>query len=158
MLPEIRTVPDRPYVMVERKGRDENGFYAAGQAFDALYQYVVRNNRQEQMDLMFGIAPDAGMDVPDAEQRYQAGWFLKTGDAMPPDADVKQGILPGGRIAIFQHVGPYDKMSQTWDKAWNEWLPASGEKSNGQAPYEVYVTMDMEHPETLLTELCVPIE
>ena len=37
-------------------------------------------------------------------------------------------------------------------------LPASGEKSNGQAPYEVYVTMDMEHPETLLTELCVPIE
>lgn len=157
MEPEIRVVPDRPYVMVVRRGRDENGFYAAGQAFDALYQYVVRNNGQEQMERMFGIAPDSGMDVPDAEQRYQAGWFVKEGATLPPDDDVEQGVLPGGRVAVYQHLGSYDGLAQTWQKAWNEWLPASGEKSNGRAPYEVYITMDMDHPETLITELCVPI-
>lgn len=158
MQPEMRTAPDRPYVMVVRRGRDANGFYAAGQAFDALYQYVVRNGRLEQMDLMFGIAPDVGMDVPDAEQRYQAGWFVREGAAMPADPDVEQGTLPGGRIAVFQHVGPYDTMAQTWVKAWNEWLPAAGLTPSGQPPYEVYVTMDMDHPETLVTELCVPIQ
>lgn len=158
MQPEIRMVPARAYVLVERKGfGEENGFLLAHDAVMSLYRYVEGNNLQPQMGLRFGSAPDGGTDIPPAEQRYQAGWFVKEGSALPPDDDVKQGTLPGGRTAVFRHLGGYETLGETWGNIFGAWLPASGLTPSGAQAYEVYVVLDQPDPAHNVTEICIPV-
>lgn len=63
-----------------------------------------------------------------------------------------------GKIATFIHRGPYDYLSQTWNHAYQGWLPGNGYRLRDKPPFELYLTNPkITPPEGLLTEICIPI-
>ncbi|GER23781.1 transcriptional regulator [Zafaria cholistanensis] len=73
------------------------------------------------------------------------------------DLDVVPSELPGGRVAVLSHLGPYDALADAWRRltAWVE--------EQGRAPrlpfWEVYVTEPAPEtdPATLRTDLYLPL-
>ena len=154
---EIRTLPPRKYVMVERKGRVEGVFVAGPEAYNALQAYIERSGLGEKIDKHFGVAPDVFSDVPDSDQRYWAGAFLRDGATAPAEEGVMQGTWPGGRTAVFRYQGGYEGLGDAWGSVYDKGLSAIGAKPSDAVPYEVYVTMEGSDPEGWVTELCVPV-
>jgi len=67
--------------------------------------------------------------------------------------------LPAGRYACTTHVGPYERLGDTWSKLMGEWIPANNLRMAHGESYEVYLNDPSTTPkEELRTEICVPVE
>jgi effector-binding domain-containing protein len=66
--------------------------------------------------------------------------------------------LPGGRLAVWTHTGPYDQLADSW-RAFTEWLAAHGEGASGPG-WESYLTDPGAEPDPSrwITELVVPLK
>ena len=61
-----------------------------------------------------------------------------------------------GRAAVALHVGPYDRLKQTW-AAFGAWMGAEG-LERGAAPWEEYVSdCDVTPAEDLQTRIVCPL-
>jgi AraC family transcriptional regulator len=157
---EIKTMPERKVLSVLRKGLIENNFnQAADQAFDSLCAFIDRNHLWDKVQECLGITPDDLSLTPPEENRYFAGFFLKPGVQVQVGEEVKLLTLPGGRFVVFTHRGPYETMWQTWNAAYRDWLPTSGEELRDAMPFEIY--LNDKHkiaPDNLVTEIYIPIK
>jgi AraC family transcriptional regulator len=59
--------------------------------------------------------------------------------------DIEAITLPGGPAAVAVHMGPYDKLQETY-AAIERWMQQQGVKPGG-APWESYITDPAEHPD-----------
>ncbi len=106
---------------------------------------------------MIGIYHDDPESTPEAELRSDAALSI------PEDAKLPDGLtemrIPGGRYARTIHVGPYEKLGDTWARFMGEWLPGSGHRVGDGAAIEIYRnTPGQVPPEKLETELYIRIE
>lgn len=70
--------------------------------------------------------------------------------------DIVAGELPGGRAVVGLHVGPYEKLHETW-VAMEKWVKDHELTSTG-APWEVYVDDPTKTPkDKLRTQLVWPV-
>ena len=92
-------------------------FRSPGAAMIAIYYDDPETTPQEQ------LRSDAAIAVPN--------------DATLPDGLDDQRIA-GGRYARTEHVGPYEKLGDTWARFLGEWLPASGNRIGSGSMYEIY--------------------
>ena len=117
----------------------------------------------------FGVAFDA---LPGLFDRgYQAVSAALQDEGKPPvgpafalyprqpgaTLDVVPSELPGGRVAVFSHVGPYDALGNAWQRL-TAWAEEQGHTL--RLPFwEVYVTQPTPEmdPATLRTDLYLPI-
>lgn len=158
---EIKEIPDKKVITVTRKGLEDNNFNkAAAQAFSSLTRFISTNRAWSAIEgNCLGICPDDGVEKSPEESRYIAGYFLKEDGDVWVRGEVELIVLPGGRVAVFTHKGPYETLWQTWNKIYRDWLPESGEKLRETYPYEVYVKERGKVPEEeLITEIYIPIE
>ena len=58
---------------------------------------------------------------------------------------VKLGELPGGKVAVATHVGPYDRLHETYEKL-DEWVREHKMKPAGPM-WEIYMTDPMAEPD-----------
>jgi effector-binding domain-containing protein len=92
---------------------------------------------------------------PDELVEHQAD----TKEFVPADADVSEGVVDGGKFAVFQHVGPYNTVPQTWQRIMEEWMPTGAMAVRMAMPFEMYVNDPADTPvEELVTEICIPVE
>ena len=77
--------------------------------------------------------------------------------APPAGGDLYAGTLPGGRVAVVTHRGPYDAIGPTYE-ALSTWIAANGHAPAGP-PREAYLNGpdDVAGPEGLMTELIWPL-
>jgi AraC family transcriptional regulator len=61
------------------------------------------------------------------------------------DGDVEAGSLPGGRVAVAMHGGPYDQLTETY-AALERWIEANGYRIGGP-PWESYITDPADLPD-----------
>lgn len=156
---EIRTLPDTK-VLYARSTEIMNGpaFETANQeAFNKLMDFLDRHKLMGQMSQCIAIYPDEpeiGKEV-----RFDAGAIFAAGTEPKNTEDLAYQVLPGGRWAIFRHVGPYDTLWQTWQGAYRDWLSTSGEALRDAIPYEVYIDDPSQvAPEKLRTDIYLPLK
>jgi AraC family transcriptional regulator len=63
----------------------------------------------------------------------------------PGAGEVEAITLPGGPAAVAVHMGPYDKLQETY-AAIERWMQQQGVKPAG-SPWESYITDPAEHPD-----------
>jgi AraC family transcriptional regulator len=98
-----------------------------------------------------------GLSAPDAEARYQAGFFFE-GEIPAMGTEVQQVTIPGGRWVVSMHQGSYETLWQSWNQLYRDWLPTSGFHPRDAIPFEVYCSNPKHTPaEKLRTEIWIPI-
>lgn len=104
---------------------------------------------------MVAIYHDDPESTPSDELRSDAGVVVPEGVTLPqPLAEQR---LSAGSYACTIHVGPYERLGDTWQRLLGEWIPAHGKRVDGLS-YERYLNMPGSVPkEELRTEICVPV-
>jgi AraC family transcriptional regulator len=130
---------------------------APREAMSKLMSYVMANHTWAEVRHVIAIYPDD----PEVgkEARCDVGVIFVDGiEPLAPEGLAYQ-TLPGGRWAIFRHVGPYDTLWQTWQTAYRDWLPTSGCELRDAFPFEDYLDdMTQVAPAQLPTDIYIPIK
>ena len=137
---EITTLdaPEQPVLLVRRKIKPTD---IAGE----LAQMLPR---------VFGYAQEiaAPMTGPPFTRYVQMGpgtWTIEAGlpvaTECPGRDDIVPGKLGGQRVATTIHMGPYDRLSETYAEL-ERWMEGKGLQAAG-APWEVYLTDPAETPD-----------
>jgi AraC family transcriptional regulator len=162
---EIRTLSAqkiyyvRRYAAVDDQSVHNQSTQAAQSAFAALMAYLHEHKFMDQIQACVGIMPDEPGVTPPEEVRFDAGVIFREEIHLIQDGEIRSQIIPGGRWAVFLHEGPYSTLWQTWNAAFRDWLPLSGERLRDIAPFEKYLNDVAQTPEAeLLTEIFIPIE
>ncbi|MFN8441764.1 MAG: GyrI-like domain-containing protein [Caldilineaceae bacterium] len=157
--PEIRTLPDLCVLYARGWGIiDFQYFVASNAAFAALFRFLRSHNLMGKYGARLGITPDNYSVVPHDQCRFDAGVVLNPGVEVELDETVAIQVIPGGRWAVFPHRGAYDTLWQSWNSAYRDWLPRSGEMPRDIPPIEIYINNIRETPvEELMTEILIPI-
>ncbi len=161
MTPEIRTLPDQQVLYARaREVLVDNSFHEAPkQAFGTLFRFIEEQHLSDKWQQCLAICPDDANDDPQKAMRYDAGVTLQDGVNVEATGEVAFQTLKGGRWVLFMHKGPYETMWRTWQAAYRDWLPTSGEHLRDTPPYEVYLNNPKEvAPEEILTGIYIPIQ
>jgi len=103
----------------------------------------------------FAIYFNDPRQVPEAELKWLIGMPIAPGAA--PVEPLKKGEFNHPKVAACLHVGPYDKVGETYAKM-TAFIDQNGWKVAGP-PMEKYVdNPQMVAPEKLRTELVLPVE
>jgi AraC family transcriptional regulator len=105
---------------------------------------------------MLAIYHDDPETTPASELHSEAGIVVSPGAKLPQDLDEER--IPAGRYACTTHLGPYEKLGDTWARFMGEWLPRSGRRMKDAASFEIYRNTPENAPkEKLETELYIPL-
>jgi AraC family transcriptional regulator len=105
---------------------------------------------------MIGIVHDDPDVTPSDKVRYDAAIVVNR--PVEPEGEFGVTELPGGKFAVFQHRGPYEKLGETYQRFCGGWLPQSGREARDAEAFEEYLNSPMNtRPEDLLTRIHVPL-
>jgi AraC family transcriptional regulator len=105
---------------------------------------------------MLALYHDDPETTPASELRSDAAVVISAQAKVPEGLSEQR--LPGGRYACTTHVGPYEQLGDVWGRFMSQWLPASGERMQNSASFEIYRNMPGEVPkEQLITDLYIPL-
>jgi AraC family transcriptional regulator len=104
-----------------------------------------------------GISHDDPRITDSDRLRYEACITIRA--TVKPKGDVGIQILKGGAYAVFLHRGTYERFSETYDRIFAEWLPASGYSLRNIPHFERYLNRNPKRtkPENMRTELFIPL-
>jgi AraC family transcriptional regulator len=133
-------------------------FQTANQeAFGKLMSFLGAAGLMARMKHCVAIYPDE-VEVG-KPARFDAGAIFAAGEEPAAGDGLAYQTLLGGRWAVFQHVGPYDTLWQTWQAAYRDWLPTAGYELRDAVPFEDYIDDPSQvASEKLRTEICIPIK
>lgn len=146
-------VPARRMVAMRHTGP----YWQIGPAFERLTRWLCDQGVRQE-------GPGAAIYYDDPETTPEAA--LRSDACAPVSADfatddpnVRLLDLPGGRYAVYTHIGHYSGLGTAWGRLMGEWLPASGHAIDDTRPcFEIYLNDCTKVPaEELCTELYEPI-
>ena len=103
----------------------------------------------------FAIYFNDPRQVPEAELKWLIGMPIAPGAA--PVEPLKKGEFNHPKVAACLHVGPYDKVGETYAKMMT-FIDQNGWKVAGPAMEKYVDNPQMVAPEKLRTELVLPVE
>jgi effector-binding domain-containing protein len=148
---EIKQIEEQPVVAIRAETNPESIGQLMGELFPQVDAYLEEIGVQPAgpgFARYFEYRPDF-VDM-------QAG--LPVSEPVTGRDRIKPDELPGGRVAVTWHVGPYDTISHAFN-ALHEWIHESG-REEGSAPWEVYWTHPQVEPDSSKwrTEIYWPIK
>ncbi len=155
---EIRDLDERPTVCA----RVTAPMGDLGELFNRLPVQVLEHIRSTGADpagALFARYHSFGPDQVDVEIGFPVAQPLP---GLPPlnavgPGEIGSSTLPSGRVAFTIHRGPYDGLSDEYDRL-HDWIHEAG-FSEGQGPWEVYVDDpgDMSDMANVRTEIVWPL-
>jgi AraC family transcriptional regulator len=104
-----------------------------------------------------GVCHDDPEVTPPEKIRYDA--CVTVDENFKPQGDIAVQTLSGGDYAVTTHIGPYDKLGQTYAKLYGQWIVQSGRELWSEPCLEFYLNdPESTDPEDLLTDIHVPLE
>jgi AraC family transcriptional regulator len=132
-------------------------YHDVGRAWSALMEWAGRSGVLRERPTLLGISHDDPEITDAGHVRYDACVVVDAG--VQPEGDVGRCRLPGGDHAIATHVGPYDKLGDSYADLCGRWLPESGRDPGWSPGFERYLNSPADvPPERLVTEICIPLE
>ena len=135
------TLPEQPYMYVERACPMAEIGQHMGTAFTELFDFFARHGIQPQGGPM-AVYPS----MPSADTvRFRCGALVRAEDLGKGERMVQGGTLPEGPAMKTVHVGPYSTLNQThgalWDHITEEDLDAA------MPVWEIYIDDPQKTPE-----------
>jgi AraC family transcriptional regulator len=104
-----------------------------------------------------GICYDDPEVTPPEKIRYDA--CVTVDSNFIPEDDIGVQTVGGGEYAVTTHVGPYERLGQTYARLLGQWLPASGRELRSEPSLELYLNApESTDPEDLITDIYTPLE
>lgn len=104
-----------------------------------------------------GICHDDPAVTPPDEIRYDA--CVTVGESFRAEGEMGVQTIPGGEYAVMTHVGPYEKLGESYAKLLGQWLPRSGRCLRPMPCFDSYLNSpENTEPEDLITDLHAPLE
>jgi AraC family transcriptional regulator len=149
---DVKEVPDLRVAAVRHTGP----YNQIPLAFERLNRIVEPAGLVTANTALLAIFHDDPETTAPDQLRSEAGITVPLDARLP--AELVEERIPAGKYACTVHVGPYEKLGDTWARFMGEWLPASGHRVGPGASFEIYRNTPMTVPkEKLVTELYVPI-
>jgi len=105
----------------------------------------------------YGMCPDDPEVTAEEHLRFDA-CVLVTDPGFAGDESVSMGEIPAGTYAVGLHIGPFDRLADTYLDVIGRWFPTSGYEPANEAVVEHYLDdPQLVAPENLRTEVCVRI-
>lgn len=168
--PRWTTAPDLMALAASGRGmRDGHMADAARQGFGTLIAALDAASLRQQVTHCVALLTrePQGPDDPDCEMLTGAlfGHDLPAGRGTPaqPALPLHDGLrwwpLPGGRYAVFTHLGPYTGLHALWTAIYRHWVPATGQRLRDAPGFDLYLDDPRRTPpEQLRTALYLPVE
>lgn len=142
-MPEIRTIQPQPAITVEAE-TDHAGI-----------PVLVDKHFPE----LLGKLQAAGAEPAGAPfiRYFETGERFSLQLGIPAPEGIATATLPGGRVAVHRHVGPFSGLPEAFSAA-HEWAQEQGEEPAGGS-WETYVTDPREEPDSSkwITDIVVPL-
>jgi AraC family transcriptional regulator len=148
---EIREIDPQPFMAIQFNSSQSELGQHFGEVLPAAFGHVMGQGAEPAG---MPVAQYLHVDLDNME--VLAG--VPVTEPLPESDRVKNGTLPGGRVAVTRHVGPYDTLGETW-RGLESWIAENGREGNG-APWESYVTDPGSEPDPSkwVTEIYWPIK
>jgi len=153
MKPEIRNLEPHKVLFVRKLG----DYNRSGKlAWTELMAFAGARNLIKPDTKMIGICHDDPTTTPKEKLRYDACITIDKDIEVAGAAGIQ--TIAGGNYAVFLHKGPFEKLVNTYNHIFDEWLPSSGATLRTVPIFEQYLNLAHENPEELLTEIYIPID
>ena len=105
---------------------------------------------------MVGVSYDDPEITPAEKIRYDA--CVSVDEGFEPEGRIGVQVLEGGEYAVAMHVGPYEKLADTYAALCGRCVPLLGREIRSAPALEFYLNdPESTEPEELLTEVHVPL-
>ncbi len=128
-----------------------------GEAWEKLCMYLGKEGLLGGPCQFVGICYDDPEVTAPEKIRYDA--CITVGDDFAPSDEISVQTIGGGEYAVTTHVGPYNKLGETYSKLYGQWLVNSGREFRSEPCMEFYLNdPDGTEPEDLVTDICLPLK
>ena len=104
-----------------------------------------------------GMGHDDPEITPPDKIRYDA--CITVGPEVQPEGDIGIQETAAGEYAITTHVGPYEKLAETYARLYGEWMPNNGREPATGPCLEIYRNSPQDTPpEKLITDIYAPLK
>ena len=153
-LDKIETIKDETIIFIRKLG----GYtQSTNDAWRVMRDFIKTNELNPLALRYFGVSHDNPRVVPEEKLRYDAAIVAP---GIKPNGDLSEGILKGGKYALFTHKGRYSNLEKTFSQIMLKWLPKSGEKfDETRSLFCEYLDMEKmkTKPQELITKIYIPL-
>lgn len=137
--------------------RHTGPYSECGKAWDKLCSYLGKEGLLGPGTRFFGVSYDDPESVPADKVRYDA--CVEVDESFVPSDGIGVQTIAGGDYARLTHIGPYEKLSQSYGLILGQWLPRQDRLLRNAPSIELYLNSpDSTNPEDLITDIHVPLE
>jgi AraC family transcriptional regulator len=132
-------------------------YHEVGQAWEKICAKLGSEGLIGSDSRFIGVCYDDPEVTPPEKIRYDA--CITVGEDFTPEGEAGVQMLPGGEFAVTTHIGPYEKLNQTYAALFGQWLPSSGRELRSEPSLEFYLNdPESTDPGELLTDIYAPLE
>jgi len=122
-----------------------------------LFSWAAKRNLLGPDTNAIGVSYDDPEITP--PERIRCDVCLTVNASIEPEGEVAIQQIGGGDYAGTTHVGPYDKLSETYVRLCGQWLPSCDRELRSEPALEFFRNSAVDtQPEELITDIYIPIE
>lgn len=152
--PEIRSILPMKVFCIEvgEKYKDELRYKLI---WNRLTNYAKQHNEEKLNYKFISLSMDDPSITPMNKCRFYLGVTIDD-----TENDSQPGVMevPGGRYAVFRHIGDYSLLHKLYRTIYEEWFPESKYRPQSTFSFEMYMNRPSStHRTELMTDIYIPV-